>query len=426
MPVYRGIAITLHSQFNIDIFPEFPARPQAFYAERGIAKKVPELFDEASSTANVFVPVFPGSQFWIAYAVRPPVPEDQQFFFKLFINGAHIVSWATGKDEDWKGKTMFALYERDDGDGKKRVEKRALCFTPPDGGYGQEWTDIVDPFDESAMIEIRVFRAHGKKRVERNVVQFEKSEYAKQVRGVNLVNAGRAGAEHPKRFYKVALIDPTDKPFATFRYYYRTWNQLYQLELVDEESDFGGTELSIIEPETVEGGNNEVKGQDALCVENDIGDGPSTPHRNQVDSAHRTSEQAGDQEPQRLSYECTPPRFHNNRPCAPPPVQIESSKHSPRRLLAMEKKDVVAEQTSHQAQVDYPVDEWTVRTPSPIKSLREGISTPPLTSRSSLSASGIISAIANTWRRRGAASSESSVNGGSRNASRNGSRNASR
>lgn len=184
MPVYRGIVITLHSQFSIDIFPEFPARPQAYYADRGITKKVPELFDEAESTCNVFVPVFPGSQFWISYTVRQPVPEDQQFFFKLYINGAHIVSWTTGKEEGWKGKTMFALYERDDGTGKKRIEKRALCFTPPDGGYGREWTDVVDALDETAVLEIRVFRAHGKKRAERKVEPFDHSEYAKQVRGI--------------------------------------------------------------------------------------------------------------------------------------------------------------------------------------------------------------------------------------------------
>jgi len=184
MPVYRGIVLTLHSQFNIDIFPEYPARPQTYYAERGIVGKAPELFDEATSTTNVFVPVFPGSQFWIAFAVRPPVPEDQQFFFKLFINGSHIVSWTTGKEEGWKGKTMFGLYERDEGDGRKKVEKRALCFTPPKGEYGREWTDVPDVFDETAVVEIRVFRAHGKKRTTRELERYEDSEYAKQVRGI--------------------------------------------------------------------------------------------------------------------------------------------------------------------------------------------------------------------------------------------------
>jgi hypothetical protein len=39
----------------------------------------------------------------------------------------------------------------------------------------------------------------------------------------SLVNAGFLSTRHPKRFYKYALLDPLDTPFATFRYYYRTW-----------------------------------------------------------------------------------------------------------------------------------------------------------------------------------------------------------
>lgn len=37
-----------------------------------------------------------------------------------------------------------------------------------------------------------------------------------------LVNAGPLPHQYPQRFYRYALLDPVDKPFATFRYYYRT------------------------------------------------------------------------------------------------------------------------------------------------------------------------------------------------------------
>ena len=41
--------------------------------------------------------------------------------------------------------------------------------------------------------------------------------------GDSLVNAGTLPREHPRRFYNYALLDPIDQPFATFRYYYRSW-----------------------------------------------------------------------------------------------------------------------------------------------------------------------------------------------------------
>ncbi len=61
----------------------------------------------------------------------------------------------------------------------------------------------------------------------------------------SLVNAGRAGGDHPKRFYKFALIDPIDQPFVAFRYYYRTWEQIRYLGLVDGDSD--AADRSVIE-----------------------------------------------------------------------------------------------------------------------------------------------------------------------------------
>lgn len=68
---------------------------------------------------------------------------------------------------------------------------------------------------------------------------------------LSLVNAGRAGPEQPKRFYKFALVDPVDRPFATFRYYYRTWEQLRHLGLLEAERcvESEGDDMSVIEPE---------------------------------------------------------------------------------------------------------------------------------------------------------------------------------
>lgn len=66
----------------------------------------------------------------------------------------------------------------------------------------------------------------------------------------SLVNAGRAGSDHPKRFYQFALIDPIDRPFATFCFYYRTWEQIQELGFFDQYATNVGEEcdLSVIEP----------------------------------------------------------------------------------------------------------------------------------------------------------------------------------
>lgn len=184
MPTYRSINIQLHSQFDIEALPEYIPRPQSYYESQGIIATLPSLVDDRTSTCCVYVPVLPGSQFWISYSVSPPVPDEQHFLFKLFINGALIVSWSCGKNEKWKGKTMFGLFKGEDGNGgKKRIEKRALSFTSPDHEDG-EWRDVENAFDPDAYMEIRVCRAHGRKRIGRELEEYSKTPYGENVRGI--------------------------------------------------------------------------------------------------------------------------------------------------------------------------------------------------------------------------------------------------
>lgn len=183
MPTYRSINLVLHSQFDVESFPEFSPRPQEHYNDRMITGTIPPFVNEKTATCSVYIPVLPGSQFWLSYAVLPPVPDDQHFLFKLFINGAHIVSWSTGKEQKWKGKTMFGLYEREEEDGRKKLEKRVLCFTPPDKKEDQ-WADVSDIFDEKAYMEIRVHRAHGRKRIPREAETFADTAHGINRRGI--------------------------------------------------------------------------------------------------------------------------------------------------------------------------------------------------------------------------------------------------
>jgi hypothetical protein len=167
---YRSIEVGLHSQFDIETLPEYRPDPNV------ITGFTSQFVEEKTSTSSVYILALPGSTFWIAYSVSPPVPEEHFFLFKLYINGAHIVSWSTGREEGWQGKTMFGLFDSpEDEDGRKRIEKRVLCFAAKDD---------VDTFDETARIEIRVHRADGRKRVERQTEEYRNTEHAKNGGGI--------------------------------------------------------------------------------------------------------------------------------------------------------------------------------------------------------------------------------------------------
>lgn len=178
MPIYRSIKVVLHSQLDVDKLQEFFPEPRAVYAARGIHEFIPELVDEKTSTCSVYVPILPGSLFWISYSVFPPVPKGQFFVFKLSVNDTHVVTWSTGKDEGWKGKTMFGLFEdTSNKSGRVRVQKRALRFTPCTGRASADQGSI-DVFDKKARIEIKVNRAHSRRRIERQVEIYGQTQLA--------------------------------------------------------------------------------------------------------------------------------------------------------------------------------------------------------------------------------------------------------
>jgi hypothetical protein len=438
---YRSIDIGLHSQFDIETLPEYQPGPKDHYVARGIAGFIPELVDDKTSTCSVYVPILPGSTFWIGYSVSPPVPDGYFFLFKLYINGAHIVSWSTDKEEGWQGKTMFGLFESpEDENDKKRIEKRMLCFTPPNRN-NQAWRDVADVFDETACVEIRVHRANGRRRVERQAKEYENTLHAKNGKGIrqalaheaateytnasSLAYAGRAGPEQPKRFYKFALIDPVDQPFATFRYYYRTWDQLRDLGLLEQHHTGAGEEndLSVIEPpdgSVYETGVAEVSCSSTSKASEDIFQDCSEA-ANDKNSCNGTEENALSKRLKTAnpsSGATRPTSVETRRPSSstrgislrrvsnssePPSVKLDTTKPASRRLPTNPQKRNSQSSISYCPHPAYTVEDWTVRTLSPVKSVKEGTSTPPLEKRRERgrSAAALISVIASVWRRRG-------------------------
>lgn len=260
--------------------------------------------------------------------------------------------------------------------------------------------------------------------------------------------AGRAGSEQPKRFYKFQLIDPVDQPFANFRYYYRSWEQLRGLGLLDYGyyEDTEGEELSVIEPSEVSaqpcnkpaGSDNKDavwEGPEAFQPATDcisFHDWRETEQSDEytcrqtstkqvfaqpVDTTHirpsplnRDSIASGTYIP-RGAPACgistgSPPslrrrsRKDNNRLSFPPLVKFDAPTQAPelRPLPCPQKSDFSS--TAYRPHPAYPVEEWTIRTPSPVRSIRDGITTPPL-SRGGLvsTGAGLMGAITSTWKR---------------------------
>jgi hypothetical protein len=105
---------------------------------------------------------------------------------------------------------------------------------------------------------------------------------------------------------------------------------------------------------------------------------------------------------QRDSFVRTPTPFY--RLSIPPSIRLGPPEPASRPLPTIPIKNNFEASTSYHPHPAYPVDDWTVRTPSPVKSVREGISTPPPGKRREQvrSTSALMSVIASAWKRRGA------------------------
>lgn len=260
----------------------------------------------------------------------------------------------------------------------------------------------------------------------------------------SLVSAGRAGSEQPKRFYKFALVDPVDKPFATFRYFYRTWAQIRELGLSEDEvvEDGESNALSVIEPQDEdESLHGEIKGSEDIVhrgsetgshhTRDGANDRPGSPFKGYFSKGSPGKRMIGFKKRPEDHERVTSPDpviTHvpaNRRLFFPPSCRFDPPERSSRPMPTIPQKHDMApsQDTSYQPHPVFPIDDWEMRTPSPVQSLRETISTPTLnrTPNRGLTPTGWLSAIGNAWRRRGTPSNLSSDDG-SRAASRSDSR----
>ncbi|KAL8735478.1 MAG: hypothetical protein Q9181_002800 [Wetmoreana brouardii] len=233
MPVYRNITINLVSQFDILNIPEY-ALPETSHDP---FSEAPALVDK--SLVSCYIPIYPLSQFWFSYSIAAPHPPKALYFFKLFINGACVVSWGCGEGNDFNGRTMYGLYYSGERwMGEPGVDVMGFSFAS-DATTQDSTSNIL-----GRAMEVRVYRARSRKRItpvleefkavaarSNNQNQASKSggSKAQSKGGISMFNAGALLDDQPQRYYTYSLVDPLDQPFATFRWYYRTWAQLEAL-----------------------------------------------------------------------------------------------------------------------------------------------------------------------------------------------------
>ena len=155
MPTYRSITLSLVSQFDILTIPEYAP----LSTSNDPFSPLPTLVDPTLSLVSVYVPSYPSSLFWLSYSVSPPHPPHALYYFKLFLNNSHIVSWGCGEEDKFSGKTMFGVYGTGTSwSGEPGMEKRVFCFASEDHGKceGQSDGDVM---------EVTVYRAKARKQV---------------------------------------------------------------------------------------------------------------------------------------------------------------------------------------------------------------------------------------------------------------------
>lgn len=164
MPTYRSITTSCVSQFDILTIPEFkpPITPTDPF------QNVPPLISDDNSLVSVYLPTYPSSQFWLCYSIAPPYPPKALYYFKLYINGKTVVSWGCGEEEGYKGKTMFGLFSPGPSPFKHSLVERRVLFFGPD----REHDDNLTLDSQNDVMEIKVFRSKGRKRIAPEVQDF--------------------------------------------------------------------------------------------------------------------------------------------------------------------------------------------------------------------------------------------------------------
>jgi hypothetical protein len=177
MPTYKDITVSIHTPFAIEGLPEI-APPIASSGALHLISPINQLVNESQRCVSVYVPVMPQSLFWLSYSITEPPRNNNFFVFKLFVNRQEVVTWYCDKNDHWKGKTMFGLFDTGKDDmvvGGAGMEKRIFKFGHPGKEDWRVVGDLSADGDMNRFVEVRVFRASMKMRIPRQMHVFHES-----------------------------------------------------------------------------------------------------------------------------------------------------------------------------------------------------------------------------------------------------------
>ncbi|KAH7032822.1 uncharacterized protein B0I36DRAFT_101004 [Microdochium trichocladiopsis] len=178
-----------------------------------------------------------GAEFRLRYSVKTSPAPSKYLFFKLLMNGRHIVSWGIDTALCSGGTVAKALYQpgqtqsdeqtisKDSGSG---IESRYFHFAP-----GQVAKCAAE---DGGLIEVRVFRCTGRRRAAPVLGEYRNQEHY----GIASPSGGLVECPRDTRYYDYLLLDAKDSPYAAVLFHYRSLAYLHQLNLIPSQYEHFG------------------------------------------------------------------------------------------------------------------------------------------------------------------------------------------
>ncbi|KAL2263485.1 hypothetical protein VTK26DRAFT_6601 [Humicola hyalothermophila] len=238
MPCLRGVVVSLVTKPDDEQIPEYP-HPEGMSA-RILTDSEPDndpsvcsngtpnrprghaVHPKAGPTVSVYIPSIPGTRFAINYRINTaPVAPCKFVFFSLYINARPVAAWGIDPEVRPNGNVVKSLwapgsqYQNQVG-----FEGRNFVFLP-----GEERKSIAE---DGGLIEVQVFRAKERRARAPKLETFRFHENY----GIASPSIGLLDRPQDAHFYDWHLLDAKDSPFASFRFHYRSWKNLKQLNLI--------------------------------------------------------------------------------------------------------------------------------------------------------------------------------------------------
>ncbi|CAK7267001.1 hypothetical protein SEPCBS119000_002315 [Sporothrix epigloea] len=281
MPCFRGIELSIVEASEHSVLPEFPhpdgssIRLGGLQSSRysGAVFLSPRRQDKASDRLSVdaqgradprisvYIPSVPGifrsfssrsvdpsspsnisnilrhgytdTNFYFRYIIAREPIGHKFLFFRVVINGRHVVSWGVDLSETLVGAVHQALFEpstdyqySDNGVIMTQYGIEARCFRFVSCGLNRP--SIAN---DGGLMEVQAFRAKSRtRRAPQPDVYRGGDKY-----GVSLISNGLLEEPQMADYYVYHLLDPKDSPYVSFCFHYRSWENLKLLQLAPNE-----------------------------------------------------------------------------------------------------------------------------------------------------------------------------------------------